>query len=359
MTLLLPLLLACAHSTTTGDARAPVVLAPGVEDREAGVPAPPGDVPGPIRAVLPDLVGQIEVRVADGQALDIQKFTLGADLTPFGRIDSQEAAMLVEHLAAHPRFRLTRWEGAWIAWLRRGDPQLGRTVGWGGFHQVVDQGVSTTWRAGVRLRPRTPGSTWGDSGLVDRFTPDDSVLSIHAWRPDAAAAPHRRAAAIEVQAKELSVEVFEISDRLELTATSDALREISRDLLQLDRFYADADLARQPWGWLPPGEPTRDPPGLVVTATKDGVDIRGRLNPGEPGWTWARITDPAGHPWLEQATAAATLERVGWSPDDRLSFWFQGRVPTDTPIPTGAIVEAWFQSDQGGSPRPVGRWSVP
>jgi len=356
---LLPLLLACAHSTSTGDAGAVVVLAPGVEDRMATVPAPPGDVPGSLGPALPALAGQTEVRVAEGRALDIQSFTLGADLSPLARIDTGEAGMLAAHLAAHPRFRLTRWQGATIAWLRRSDQQLGRTVGWGGFHEPVTAGGAGTWRAGLRIRPRAPSMPWTDSRLVDRFTPDDSVLSVHAWKPDDAAHPDRRAAAIEVRAKELTLEVIEQSDRLELVATSAAIKEVARDLLDLDRFHGDADLQQRPWGWLPPGEPTHDPRGLYVTETDAGVDIRGRLNPGAPGWTWARITDAAGRPWLESLTAAATLERIGWSDDDALSFWFQGRVPTDMPVPAGAIVEAWFSADDGGAAQPVGRWSVP
>lgn len=357
------LLLSCARPTTSTDAprqaaQAEAAAAPGVATDKQAVPPIPGDVPGALGPGLPGLAGSTEPMVIEGLTRSIITFTLGADLSPLGRIDSAEAAMAATHLEAHPRFRVTRWEGATMAMLRVDDAALGRTVPWGGYHAADDGGVDSRWRAALRLRPRAPGAEWTDSPLVDRYEPQDAVLKIHAFQPLGESTYDWRAAAVEVRGKELVLELHELSEDLSLQAISTAIKFITTDLLSLDRFYDQNDLSVQPWGWLPPGEPTRDAKGLYLATTDAGLDVRGRLNPGAAGWTWVRITDGRGYPWLEELTAAATLERIGWATDPDQSFWFQGRVPTDTPLPPGAVVEAWFLADGDSAPVQVGRWSA-
>lgn len=356
--LLLALALACAKTTAPPPVVAPATPEapppPGLSATPAAAPTPPGAVPPPGAPSTPPLSGTTDPVQFEGLSRAQVTFTVGVDLSPLALIDQGEAAMLEEHLAAHPRWRLTRWEGAVIAFLRVDDPQLGRTSPWAGYH---GQGTEL-WRAALRLRPRQPGAEWTDSTLVDRFQPDDSALKVHSFQPIGSGTYGLRAAAIEVTGKVATLEVHELSARLELEQTSEALKWITTDLLSLDKFQPDTPDPAAPWGWLPPGEPNQDAKGLYVTSTPQGVDVRGRLNPGAAGWTWARITDAQGRSWLDELSQAATLERIGWSTNQSTSFWFQGRIPTDLPLPPGAIVEAWFLPDGSQTPTKIGRWSV-
>lgn len=355
--LTLLLALACAKTTAPADptdAPPEPSLPAGVSQTPATTPVPPGAVPPADGPPTPPLAGTTEAMVIEGLTRSQLIFTVGADLSPLALIDQSEADVLAAHLAAHPLWRLTRWEGATMAMMRVDDQKLGRTVPWAGYHD----GDAGQWRAALRLRPRQPGAEWTESPLVDRFEPDDSELMVRGWQPAGEGWYAWRASAIEVDGKVASMELHELSQQLELTATSEAIKWITTDLLSLDKFKQDSTDDAPAWGWLPPGEPTQDAKGLYVSVTDDGVDIRGRLNPGEAGWTWARITDPQGRAWLEELTAAATLERMGWDADDSRSFWFQGRVPTDLSVPAGSAVEVWFLADGATKPVQIGRWAT-
>lgn len=359
---MLPLLalLACPRSTPpTPAAETPTVavetLAPGLSAAPAaGAPPMPALVPPADAPSIPSLSGSVNAVELVGSNKSRLVFTLGGDLTALNSIDESELATLTEHLAANPRWRLTRWEGALIAMLRVDDSALGRTVPWAGYHQAAD----AQWRASLRLSARDESSAWRSSSLVNRFSPEDNSLKINGWQPDGEGMYAWRSAALEANGPVVALELHELSPTLELSHTAEALRQAMRSLLNFDQFKEDGDAQSAPWGWLPPGEPSPDPAGIWVTSTPQGLDLRGRLNPGAPGWTWARITDAQGRSWLEELVAAATLERIGWSDQSSQTFWFQGRVPTDLPLPPGAVVEAWFLADRGGEPVRIGRWSV-
>ncbi|MCB9781233.1 MAG: hypothetical protein H6742_21885 [Alphaproteobacteria bacterium] len=355
--LLLSLLMACPKAPTSstpapavdapvaaGVATAPATGAPALPSTDGVAGAPP----------TPPLSGSTDAIIVEGLSRTSLTFTVGADLGPVALIDPSEADILEAHLAAHPGWRVTRWDGATMAFLRT-DSDHGRVVPWAGYHGSRDE--KQIWRAAVRIRPRSAGAEWAESPLIDRFTPTDNMLKVHGWQPGGEGWYLWRAAAIEVVGPVATVEVHELSTRLELNQTSDALRWITTDLQSLDKFHDDVDTSQQPWGWLPPGEPTSDAQGVYVDAIDGGIEVTGRLNPGRPGWTWVRITDAYGRPWLEPLVGAATLERIGWSSNPAQSFWLQGRVPTDTPLPAGAIVEAWFQPT-GGSAEQLGRWGI-
>lgn len=355
------LALACAHPPASTAAILPsdgqpggVVTVPGLSETPVGLPQVPGAVPPPDSPPTPPLAGTTEAVVLEGLTHNELQFTVGADLTPLSRIDQSQAQLLASHLAAHPQWRVTRWEGATVAFLRTEDPELGRTVGWAGYHHDAD----SLWRALLRLSPRLPGAEWTNSPLVDHFSADNNVLAIHAFQPAGKGWYDWRGVAIQVDGKVASLEIHELSRQLELDATSAAMKWITTDLLHLDMFTQDIQGELPPWAWLAPGEPTSDPAGITTVVTKDGVDLHGRLNPGRAGWTWARITGPGGRAWLEQLTAAATLERIGWSKDEDQRFWFQGRVPTELAIPAGSVVEVWFLADGLTQPQQLGRWGT-
>lgn len=361
---LLLLVLGCPKTTTPPPvAPAAATVSPGLSAAPAGPPALPGAVPPPGAPATPPLSGRTEAMVLEGLTHSSITFTIGADLTPLDRITPTQQAMLEASLAASPRYRLTRWEGATVAMLRVDDPRLDSTIPYGGYHQGTDQGQPATWRALLRLAPRVPGAEWTDSTLVDRFVPADNVLKVHAFQPTGSGSYNLRAAALEAVGPTATLEIHELSGALELEPLAVAIQQLTSDLVSLDQLQQPTTDAA-PWGWLPPGEPTREPPGLRVQRVDGapdhggGVEISGRLNPGRAGWTWVRITDLQGHAWLDQLTSATTLERVGWSSDPALAFWFQGRVPTATPLPHQAVVEAWFQADGATEAKQIGRWSV-
>lgn len=330
-------------------ARAPAAAPPSAPPRLPAVVPPPSAPPAPA------LEGKINAVELAGTSKSRVIFTLGGDLSPLERIDAAELPTLTEHLAANPRWRLTRWEGALVAFRRVEDSRLGRTLGWAGYHSTDD----ATWRSLLRLSARDPASEWSRSPLVGRFRPTDSSLKLQAWQPPGEGRYDWRAAALEANGPVVSLEIHEEARNLELTRTAEALREAMRALLNFDQFKEEGDAAQAPWGWLPPGEPSPDPAGLWLTPLSgQGLDLRGRLNPGGAGWTWARITDGQGRPWQEELVAAATLERIGWSASPAQTFWFQGRIPTEEPLPAGAVVEAWHQAEGDTEPRRIGRWSA-
>lgn len=357
MIVLPALLLACAKGPAPEPAAATVAAptAPGVAETVAGETPVRPDTDQSAGAVLPPpLAGSQDAIIVEGLSRTSLTFTVGADLTPVGLLDESEAGVLAGHLAAHPRWRVTRWDGAVMAFLRDED-KSGRSVPFAGYHGSKEG--KELWRAALRLTDREDGAEWTDSPLVDRFGPTDNMLKVHGWQPAGEGWYLWRAAALEVVGPVASIEIHELSARLELDRTSDALKWITTDLQSLDKFHEDVDTNAMPWGWLPPGEPTSDPHGVYVRTVDGGVDVSGRLNPGQPGWTWVRITDAYGRPWLDELVGLSTLERIGWSPNNAHAFWLQGRIPTDTPLPEGAIVEAWFEAD-GGAVTQLGRWSI-
>ncbi|MBW1881475.1 MAG: hypothetical protein JRJ84_24220 [Deltaproteobacteria bacterium] len=105
-----------------------------------------------------------------------------------------------------------------------------------------------------------------------------------------------------------------------------------------------------PW-YLPTGEPIRKRSSPEVNSHGRGLlEIRARVNPGAPGWTWARILDSDLEVWEERAVAAGTRERVGWSAEPAEQFYFQAAFPVPRGKRFSGSVELWFQADAGGPP---------
>ena len=369
--LLLLLVLGCPKTTAPPPAPpvVPTEAAPqGLSATPAqGPPPTPGAIPPPNSPGTPPLSGRTDAVVQEGLSHSSMTFTIGADLSPLDRFGAGNGAstadLLAASLCANPTYRVTRWEGATVAILRVRDNQLGATVPFAGYHHGQEGQPDATWRVLLRLSPRTVGAEWTTSPLVDRFTSADSILKVNAFQPAGQDWFDWRAAAFEAVGPAATLEVHELSRDLELGPLADAIKRVTKDLISLDQLQQPAtDTA--PWGWLPPGEPFHVPPVLHARRVEGdpahggGLELSGRLNPGFPGWTWVRITDLQGRTWMDDLVGPSTLERVGWSRDDSANFWFQGRVPTTTPLPAQAVLEAWFLADGATAPKQVGRWAV-
>jgi hypothetical protein len=89
------------------------------------------------------------------------------------------------------------------------------------------------------------------------------------------------------------------------------------------------------------------------------LDVRGRINPGAPGWTWVRILDAAQKPWNAPAVALTTAERVGWDTNPSVVSYFQSTVPFDTPPPETGSVEVWFHPDGSATVQKLASFPFP
>ena len=106
-----------------------------------------------------------------------------------------------------------------------------------------------------------------------------------------------------------------------------------------------------PW-FLPNGEPLQSGPTVEVNAVERGVlETRARVNPEAPGWTWVRFLDGDLNAWEEEAVAAGTRERVGWSKDPTQRFYLEGTFPVPRGRKFSGTLEVWFQGDDGSAPR--------
>lgn len=110
---------------------------------------------------------------------------------------------------------------------------------------------------------------------------------------------------------------------------------------------------------IPADEPRRgDAPELWLWSPgPQTIEVRGRANPGRPGWTWVRVLDAAGAPVDEAAFAAGSRERIGWSSSDDALFYLQGRFPVAAGPAFAGTAELWFAPDKG-RPERLGAWAV-
>lgn len=274
------------------------------------------------------------------------RFGLEADSSGVGLLDAAHEAALLDRLAADPRWRVTRWETGTTALYREQGPD-GWTLSASGYRGAPGQRRS---RVGLRFDPRPAGDVWLNPNLIIHGAPSSRVEGL-AWPLSSGPLKGWSCSALVIDGPSGSLEVHELSPELDLQETAAAVR----DLPPLIRAYASGTVAPGP-----PlrGEPSGGPPTLSAKMVDGELELRGRLNPGAPGWTWVRVLDPGQRPWLEAAVAAGSLERVGWSTDAAARFSLQGRLLLPAP-PVGSTLEAWFVADGGGPPRLVVSAPIP
>ena len=308
---------------------------------------------------LPPLSGRTDDLEMRTLTRIITTFTLEADMSGLDAVSGEQVDALRAHLAASPQWRLTRWHGTQMAFLRQRRPVLDDTkgpwtVGYGGYHR----GEGSMWRAGVRLGSWAPDAPEVIGPMMATSDAASPTLVLPAWSlPGAEWAPFQ-AVAFTVEGAHLALHVHELAEQLELTQSSTVMARVPAFIQGVGRF-AEPELPR-PYimALMPKGEPLTAV-GAVGVRRLDAetVEVRGRPAPSAPGWTWARIIDRDGIPVDEALYARCTLERVGWSSQES-AFLFQAQVPTTQPLPPGGRVELWFRPDDGETPTLVGSWAL-
>ncbi len=316
--------------------------------QEGAPPVRPAHTQSPYAAqvALPPLTGGTSALDLERLARVVTTFTLVVDTSVVAEIDADEAKGLRAHLAADPRWRMTLWDGALLAFERHEKGQE-RAVPWHGFR---DRRTSIV-RVALRFTPWPDGSAWASSPLVSRATPGVDDIRLHAF---VLSPPWTGwlGTALAIEGEHVAFDIYEAEptgDRGQTVST------LVYKLPLLDALRREAAVATT-GGFiphrLPNGEPLQEGPPAEVNGMGPGlIEVRARVNPREPGWVWVRLLDADLVPWEPEAVGAGTLERVGWSADPSHRFYLQSIFPVPRGRRFSGTVEIWFQPDAGGAPR--------
>lgn len=314
--------------------------------REGPAPARPASSASPYADMvpLPPVTGGDSRLDLERLARVITTFNLTVDASVIGEVDAEEALGLRQHLAADPRWRVTLWDGAIQAFERHETGQE-RAVPWHGFR---DRRTSLV-RVALRFEPWPQTAAWATSDLVSRVSPSDDPMRVKAF---VLGQPWTgwMATAISIEGSHLALDIYDAQPTDDRSAT---VQTLMYKLPLVGVLRDDAAVATErgfiPWQ-LPNGEPLQTGPPAEVNGMGPGMlEVRARVNPGRPGWTWARILDDL-VPWEAEAVGTGTLERVGWSADPSHRFYFQSIFPVPRGKRFSGTVEIWFQPDEGGPP---------
>ncbi len=298
----------------------------------------------PLPVPVPRLAGPTAELSGQGLTRERIAFEMHADLAALDHLDARRTQQLMAQLAADPRWRVGRTrEGLVVAHLRPArEPE---SMDHSGYHRSAD-GCS---RVALYAGRGAHGSEWDLSPQVTLVPAGAQSIELRGFHATDAGCSGW-ATALQVLGS-VTLEVFESGDPTGRPHTVAVLGQVPAEVANLAASMGVAASAHDPF-FLPPGEPVlgHGAPVLTVRALGRAVQVWGRANPGEAGWTWVRVVDRQGHPWEEHGVAVSTLERIGWSNDSEEGFYVQSAfgVPPDQGLDGRA--ELWFQPD-GGTPR--------
>lgn len=281
-------------------------------------------------------------------------YTFPVDLGVLDSIGQSTVRPLVlQHLAADPRWRVTRYQGAWVA-LRR-DLERGRwSAPRDGHH--LDKGGQ--WRAVLRFGSWDQRYSWSNSELIARSPARERRVQVTAFTPPTLDAG-QVSTALSAEGESVALEIFERGPETDRPHTAELLGEIPYYLSGL----VERSQLIEAMGFDPPSMPARAmgkaPATLDVGSPGEGeLEVVGWQNPGSLGWTWVRLVTLDGKPWEEALVRASTRELVGFSRNARQTFYLQARFPVPTGASFVAVAEVWHQPLDEGAPRLLGRHPV-
>lgn len=341
--LLLALQNGCSAPTIAVETVA-TVGAPRTAKARLSPPSDPGEAASPYDDALPH--PDLKAPKSDfdlellGYRYDIYSFE--ADMSSLLRVRDPQGAM--SKLAADPRWRVGVLDGAVVAFQRERDPG-GWTVTRHGFHAEP----ASVWRTAVRFTPWSPQSDWADD-IVARYDAATSPLRMRSFTLQDGQGAGLPSTAVTIDGECVALDLFE--------ATRDPGRPHTIDAMSELPSYLDA-LATGQW-WYPREEPARDVTTHVhVAYAGDGIlEVRGRANPGTPGWTWLRILDNEGQAWQELAVATGTREFVGGSTRPDEQFYFQSQFGVASGDRFSGTAEVWFKPEGVSAPQRIASYPV-
>jgi hypothetical protein len=160
------------------------------------------------------------------------------------------------------------------------------------------------------------------------------------------------ATALVIEGDGVGLEMYEAGDPSDRPMTADALGELPP--------WLQAVSAHSKWilehgvddTLLPVGEPQTGDATLTIDPAGPGLlEVRARLSPPAPGWTWMRLLDFDSVPWEEAAVSAGTREAIGWSADPAARLYLQATFPVPAGPAFAGVAEVWHTSDDGESVR--------
>ncbi len=281
----------------------------------------------------------------------IMSYTIEANTSMFSVTDGRVVERLRETFEQDPRWRVGLWEGQTVAWPRQGDRELW-TSAFGGYQSTF----GATARGLFRFQERPAAHPWQTSELVARNAAGTQAMKVKGWKVSQGPWEGQTAAAFTVDGPGVSFEMHEIAPQLGLQATQAALRDVTLRAQMVTDQVARGELQRSTLAMVPRGEPRIGDPYAFVTVSGDAVEVRGRVNPGEPGWIWVRLVDPRGERWHEEEVAVWTAERIGWDAQPTVVSYFQSTVPQAMGLFPEGTVEVWFRADKTAEVRKVAQF---
>ena len=320
--------------------------------RGPGVGAPPAALPMAERPDTPPFDGAVDDLDLSGMNELRVRTTMTVDLSSLTRLDAGTATRFEAHLAADPRWRVTRWDGATVAVQRERLP-WGWSVGVGGYNAVAGQGA---WCTGVQFSPWLPDTPWASAPQVVHRQAAEASYFVVPRRLEGNAWSGQWSAALEIDGPAVGLFLHEISGDDPVPGVHSRLADLATLVESYLRLLGEANPRGVEPLLLAPGRGTAREAMRVATLPDGQVDLFAMLNPGAAGWTWLRLVDWAGRPLDQERVGALSWERVGWSEDPDQGFWFQARLPVT--LEPDSKAEAWFLADGSSRPRLLGRWQV-
>jgi hypothetical protein len=287
----------------------------------------------------------------DRMALDLKSlartqldYTLHMETAGLATAAEGDVPLLLAHLAADPRWRVAEVDGV-LAATRRSEADGGWTLPQHGYHRD-DAGP---WRVLLRFGAWPAEHPWVRSEFVAKASAATASATVRGFVPPNDVYHGNVTTALSVEGPRLSLDVYEMSAADDREHTRWALGEVPSLVYNVRTLRASIGATGHDAMLLPRGEPATAHASVALSAAGPGeVEFRGRINPGEPGWTWLRIVRDD-RPFEELAVVAATRERAGWSPNPAHGFYLQSRIPVAPGPSFTARAELWFQAD-GGAP---------
>ncbi len=311
--------------------------APTEEGPEEAMPLqPPTERPGVVPAwadswpALPPQPGLTTGQELTAALRSQIRFSVEADVSALGLLEGEPVKALLEELAGDPRWKVTRWAGQTVAFLRSRQG-TGWSVGWGGYSGSDPLARIALWFG------EAPWRADASVNRVDSATAGPSTLSAAGW-PVGGPWEGHTGALLAVQGPEVALEIHEVATDLQLVRTAHALSRVPIRLEETVRGLP----ARHP---VAPAAGSTD---TVWVAAWDerGLDLRLAVRTETPGWTWVRLVGPKG-PVKPALVLRASLERLGVGGAAQAG---QSSIPV-ADLPEPLSVEVWFQADGEEAPR--------
>lgn len=270
-------------------------------------------------------------------------YDLTMETSALSELDDGDAEALLIHLASDPRWRVYNDGSVLVAARRTRDASGEWSIDSSGYHET-DGGP---WRVLLRFDGWPAAHPWATSDFVARAKASAGRAQVGGFIPSNSVYEGNVITAMSVESDVISLDVYESGPQENRPRTAAALSEVPPLVYNAQTLGDRLHRAGHEPLMLPKGEPSRSGPSVELIPAGDGqIEWRARVNPGEPGWVWLRITNGEGA-WDEVDIASGTREASGWSSASDTAFLAQSRFPATSGPAFDATAEVWFLPETG------------